>query len=240
MKATWLMVLFAGVFLSALAWAPGFDPASDRCVRPGRRCTAAPPAPGRSRAAVPARRGPAAQPPSGARCGRCTGRAAPRSRGAGDPGPAGRRHATADRSLFVEEFLQGSGELAGQALLPLQHVHTALRHVERGAYRSETARICLVGQLRHGLEARADPQPVSRTRRRRNTTRRCSRRPRRRADRRSTRRRRCPTGMATTGATVRRITAPSGSGAWRRRRRSSRSSRPSIRSGWCRASITKR
>ena len=43
MKAKWLVVVFAGVFLSALAWVPGLDPVPTGVFAQG---AGAPPAPG--------------------------------------------------------------------------------------------------------------------------------------------------------------------------------------------------
>ena len=80
--------------------------------------------------------------------------------GTGHPGAAGRRDAAADRSVLVEELLQGPGELARQALLPLQQPAAAVRHVGRPAHRAEAAGIGVVGQLRRRLAARAHREPV--------------------------------------------------------------------------------
>ena len=76
MKAKWLVVVFAGIFLSALAWAPGFDPVQTGVFAQG---AGAPPAPGAQQGRGAQDGGRAAQPPVGT----------PGGAGAGAPG--GRR-----------------------------------------------------------------------------------------------------------------------------------------------------
>src|SRR5688572_30060575 len=64
-----------------------------------------------------------------------------RKRGPRDPRSAGGRSAAGRGPVLVEELLQGSGELARQALLPLQRAAPVVRDVGSAAHRAEAARV---------------------------------------------------------------------------------------------------
>src|SRR5688572_11498740 len=68
-------------------------------------------------------------------------------RTAADPWSARRRPAAGRRPVFVEELLQGPGELARQALLPLQRLARAVFGVGLGSHRSQAAAVGVLGRL---------------------------------------------------------------------------------------------
>ena len=118
MRARSFVVPFAFAVLIALTGVVDFDPVSPGVFAQGNPAAAA--QGGRGRGGAP----PGTQAPGGGGGTRCA---------AGDPGPAGGRRAAGRGHVHLEELLQGQGEVAGQALLPLQRAAPALRDVERAA-----------------------------------------------------------------------------------------------------------
>src|SRR6185295_4379090 len=73
---------------------------------------------------------------------------------------ARRRAALADGFVYVEEFLQGSGQLGKQALLPVQYAAAAFG-VLAAPDRPQSAGVGFLGQLQHRSHAGEYPESLS-------------------------------------------------------------------------------